>query len=141
MRVLSEESTGLTTTTAHTGTTRYLSHELVSTDAYPTSASDVYAVACLGLEFIFLKSPYANQTKPGLIYNSILQGILPATHLSCSSIPGESIVDLWARLVPFWDTDPQNRPQVIQLLQFIGEFEDSLLEALDDLVVIPKLVT
>jgi hypothetical protein len=42
----------MTTTTHHTGTERYLSYELVlaGEDAIPTTASDVYAVGCIGLE-------------------------------------------------------------------------------------------
>jgi len=45
-------TTGLTTTSPHHGTERYLSYELVvSEDACsPTTASDVYALACIGLE-------------------------------------------------------------------------------------------
>jgi serine/threonine protein kinase len=45
--------TGLTTTTAHTGTTRYLAYELVEYDGdepIPTTATDIYALGCLGLE-------------------------------------------------------------------------------------------
>lgn len=43
---------GLTTTTAYTGTTRYLAYELVDYDdkAIPTTDTDVYALGCLGLE-------------------------------------------------------------------------------------------
>jgi serine/threonine protein kinase len=44
--------TGLTTTTAHTGTVRYLSFELVDGDdvAKPTAASDIWALGCGGME-------------------------------------------------------------------------------------------
>lgn len=46
--------TGMTTTSSHTGTTRYLSYELVSEDdnddPKPTTASDVWALACIGWE-------------------------------------------------------------------------------------------
>jgi serine/threonine protein kinase len=43
---------GLTTTSAHTGTARYLSYELVSLEDVwiPTTASDIHALACIGLE-------------------------------------------------------------------------------------------
>lgn len=49
---LEEESTGLTTISEHTGTTRYLAPELVAGEnsVHPTTASDVYALGCLGLE-------------------------------------------------------------------------------------------
>jgi len=48
---LEEGSSGLTTTTAHTGTERFLSQELVLPDktVLPTLASDIYALGCLGL--------------------------------------------------------------------------------------------
>jgi serine/threonine protein kinase len=45
--------TGMTTTSSHTGTTRYMSCELVSEDSddlRPTTASDVYALACIGMQ-------------------------------------------------------------------------------------------
>jgi serine/threonine protein kinase len=43
---------GMTTTSEHTGTTRYLAPELVASEESvpPTLASDVYALGCLGLE-------------------------------------------------------------------------------------------
>jgi serine/threonine protein kinase len=42
----------MTTTSEHTGTTRYLAPELVASEESvpPTLASDVYALGCLGLE-------------------------------------------------------------------------------------------
>ena len=48
---LEEGNSGMTTTTPHTGTDRYLAYELVMTgDASVLStASDVYALGCLGL--------------------------------------------------------------------------------------------
>ena len=52
--------TGMTTASSHTGTTRYLSYELVSVtpdDPKPTTESDVYALACIGLQVRTL-SPY-----------------------------------------------------------------------------------
>jgi hypothetical protein len=47
----------MTTTTAHTGTVRYLAYELAvaGDDACPTTASDIYAVGCIGLEVSFRK--------------------------------------------------------------------------------------
>jgi hypothetical protein len=41
----------MATKSAHTGTTPYLSYEMiVGEDAKPTTASDVHALACLGME-------------------------------------------------------------------------------------------
>ena len=49
-RMLTEAGeSGDTTTSPHTGTARYLSYELLHARA-PTTASDVYALACTGLE-------------------------------------------------------------------------------------------
>jgi serine/threonine protein kinase len=49
---LEEGNTGMTTTTVHTGTERYLAYELfmAEKDAIPTTASDIYATGCIGLE-------------------------------------------------------------------------------------------
>jgi serine/threonine protein kinase len=51
-RLLAEETMGMTTTSAHIGTMRYLAHELVMGDEQPvtTAASDIHALGCLGLE-------------------------------------------------------------------------------------------
>lgn len=42
----------MTTTSEHTGTSRYLAPELIASEhsVHPTTASDVYALGCLGLE-------------------------------------------------------------------------------------------
>jgi len=49
--VFSEQTSGMTTTSEHTGTERYLAPELVRGErgTRPTLASDVYAMGCLGL--------------------------------------------------------------------------------------------
>jgi serine/threonine protein kinase len=56
---LDEGSSGMTTTTNHTGTERYLAYELVATGEFasPTTASDIYAVGCIGLEVGFNRYP------------------------------------------------------------------------------------
>lgn len=52
----------MTTTTHHTGTERYLAYELVAAgeEAIPTTASDIYAVGCIGLEVCF---PVTNRNR------------------------------------------------------------------------------
>lgn len=54
LRLVRESApTGMTTSSSHTGTTRYLSYEMISdddNDPKPTTASDVYALACIGME-------------------------------------------------------------------------------------------
>jgi serine/threonine protein kinase len=51
-RELTDVRTSLTTTSAFNGTMPYLSRELVDSEdaCTPTTASDVYALACIGLE-------------------------------------------------------------------------------------------
>jgi serine/threonine protein kinase len=49
--IQAKSGSGMTTTTAHTGTVRYLAHELVKRNkATPTKATDMYALGCLVLE-------------------------------------------------------------------------------------------
>jgi serine/threonine protein kinase len=50
-------STGMTTTSAHTETARYLAYELVESNQMPTTTSDIYALGCLGLEVRTSPSP------------------------------------------------------------------------------------
>jgi serine/threonine protein kinase len=54
LRLVRESApTGMTTSSSHTGTTRYLSYEMISDDDNDpklTTASDVYALACIGME-------------------------------------------------------------------------------------------
>jgi serine/threonine protein kinase len=52
---LDEGNSGMTTSAAHSGSERYLAPELVNGDdlVYPTTASDVYAAGCIGLEVPF----------------------------------------------------------------------------------------
>lgn len=47
---LEEGGSGTTTTSEHTGTERFLAPELVTADeaVFPTLASDIYALGCLG---------------------------------------------------------------------------------------------
>jgi serine/threonine protein kinase len=47
---IKDGSTGMTSPTVQTGTFRYLAPELVVTDQRPSSASDVWALGCIGLE-------------------------------------------------------------------------------------------
>jgi hypothetical protein len=53
LRLVREHApTGMTTDSSHTGTVRYLCYEMVSDDlneSKPTTASDVYALACIGM--------------------------------------------------------------------------------------------
>jgi serine/threonine protein kinase len=49
---LEEGHSGMTTTSQHTGTDRYLAYELVrdGDTVVPTTSSDIFALGCIGLE-------------------------------------------------------------------------------------------
>jgi hypothetical protein len=67
VKILTDVSTGLTTTSPYAGTERYLSRELLvgGDDVSPSAASDVYALGCIGLEVRLMKpKPYCpSQTR------------------------------------------------------------------------------
>ncbi|KAG8838573.1 hypothetical protein FRB91_007549, partial [Serendipita sp. 411] len=81
-RILAAQDLGCTTTTSdHTGTPRYLSYELVRGDiSYPDKGSDIFSVGCVGLEFTFLRQPYANRRNNlrGEIFNDIKRFVAPS---------------------------------------------------------------
>jgi len=60
--LLETGNSGMTTTSEHTGTTRYLAPELVASEenVLPTMASDVYALGCLGLEVSHAIAPFSS---------------------------------------------------------------------------------
>jgi len=53
--LLEEEGTGMTTTSPYTGTDRYLAYELIlgGETVAPTTASDMFALGCIGLEVLY----------------------------------------------------------------------------------------
>ncbi|KIM30273.1 hypothetical protein M408DRAFT_40255, partial [Serendipita vermifera MAFF 305830] len=108
---LDEGCTGMTTTSVHTGTERYLAHELVvgGDEARPTTASDVHAMGCIGLEFIFMQIPYSKRKNNlrGGIYSDIKAGLPPAEPPTDRSSTSKIS---WALLVECWNLDPIKRP-------------------------------
>ncbi|KIM28488.1 hypothetical protein M408DRAFT_142801 [Serendipita vermifera MAFF 305830] len=130
-RIFVEEgNSGMTTTSIHTGTERYLAYELVvcGDEAHPTTASDIHAMGCIGLEFIFLQMPYSNRKKNfrGVIYSDIKAGIPPANPpIDIPPISGSP----WTLLAECWDQDPTKRPDASQVL---GKLEALLEISVDD---------
>jgi serine/threonine protein kinase len=134
---LDEGSTGMTTTTEHTGTIPYLAPELVSSETtvyptYPTTASDVYAVGCLGLrvsrvllplgyfclrsifiislQFIFLQEPFAhlpNNLRGQIVIRDLKAGKPPAT---AHPDEGWGSDRAWKFILTLWKPDPSHRP-------------------------------
>ncbi|KAG8831845.1 hypothetical protein FRC17_002497 [Serendipita sp. 399] len=132
--MLEECGSGMTTTTAHTGTERYLAYELVASNdiVMPTVESDIHALGCIGLDVsqyqpstetmihivlqvIFLRSPYLDRKNNarGHIFFDIRQGVPPAAH------PGD-LKDIeeefWNIISSCWNRNPTERPRTVELL-------------------------
>ncbi|KIM21777.1 hypothetical protein M408DRAFT_301122 [Serendipita vermifera MAFF 305830] len=120
---LEQGSTGMTTTTAHTGTERYLAYELImGEESNPTMASDIYAVGCIGLELLFLEVPYSNRGR-GLrwhLLDDMRSGMPPASRPV--NLPDEN-EELWDLLLACWERTPYSRPSATALFESL---EDAL---------------
>lgn len=125
----SDASTGLTTTTAYTGTSRYLAIELVDPNEVvtPTLKTDIWALGCVGLKFIFSEEPYQNRVNSVQIFEDIRKGIPPtkfsndmATNYQDSA---KMLGDCWARI-------PSECPDAIKLTEkFLKYFPTCASEA------------
>ncbi|KIM26054.1 hypothetical protein M408DRAFT_25702 [Serendipita vermifera MAFF 305830] len=113
-----EADSGMTTTTEHTGTDRYLAPELLvdEVNTRPTAASDVYAVGCLGLELVFLKKPYSHRKNNlrGFIHTDIKKGIPPAVDCDTQS----SLT--WSMIKSCWDRQPEARPSASRMAEVLS---------------------
>ena len=145
--------TVMTITSNHTGTIRYLSYELVlhddDDDPRPTTASDVWALACIGWEvcyfvlssiislmqaqFIYSKPPYANipdltPTPSFKIMSAIEKGRSPATRPSNCT---DTISGLWSLFEKSWSKDPSERPEAAAICKFLDDNEEKLIAELE----------
>ncbi|KAG8832890.1 hypothetical protein FRC18_004471 [Serendipita sp. 400] len=115
--ILEEGNSGTTTTTIHTGTERYLAYELVVSDdiALPTAASDVHALGCMGLDVIFLQSPYSHRRSNirNHIFRDIGEGVPPAP---CPNNLYGVEARCWNIISSCWGRDPAARPDTRALL-------------------------
>jgi serine/threonine protein kinase len=131
----------MTTTTAHTGTERYLAPELVNGDdlEYPTAASDIYAMGCLGLEvrfhwhtyryqhliiprlqFVFGEKVYAHRKHNlrGCLIDDIASGMPPAEKPEdVDAITSKP----WEVIQSCWNAESAARPSASRLLEQLNE--------------------
>ncbi|CAG7855260.1 SubName: Full=Uncharacterized protein {ECO:0000313/EMBL:CCA75953.1} [Serendipita indica DSM 11827] len=133
----------INTTTPHSGTPRYLAPEQVDLNrpSKPTTAADVYAVGCIGFEFIYSKVPYANRPHnlQGQIFHDIRRGIPPASRPTTShspktsplSTPDDGVSTLWDILEWCWRRDPSSRPMALRLRELLASYEDVIVSALE----------
>lgn len=124
---LEEGNSGMTTTSPHTGTDRYLAYELLQDHetVAPTTASDIFALGCIGLEFCFLRIPYANR-KNNLrfqIWGDIKAGKPPAERPS--QHPSSNEAEMGDILDKCWSQAPYERPSAQSLLIQLDKSFDS----------------
>jgi serine/threonine protein kinase len=153
------------TTSEHTGTPRYLAPELVMSEenVYPTTASDVYTLGCLGLEvrynciiflppgvalssnqskkFLYDRKPYENRANNlrGQIIDDLKRGVPPSTmpprqHWSISRI--------WPLITHIWSLNPHHRPPASSLAHLVKHALRSIplniMQCMADFVDIPE---
>jgi hypothetical protein len=139
---LEEGHSGMTTTSAHTGTERYLAYELMSAeeDAIPTTASDIYATGCIGLEarhcfccsknslilllqVLFLQKPYSNYESRlrWHISHEMDAGIPPA---ACPVALPSCYVPWWELISLCWNRIPGSRPRADELFVHLNGRQD-----------------
>ncbi|KAG8807742.1 hypothetical protein FRC17_004283, partial [Serendipita sp. 399] len=134
VRYVQETGTGTTTTTAHTGTARYLAQELVApgSDPKPTTKTDCHALGCIALEFAYRRPPYADRSSSapaGYIYADIIKGIPPCP--SPDTVQDHlGHIRLWTLFEACWNVDPQQRPSSTQIYDYLLEHETTIVEAL-----------
>ncbi|KAG9054438.1 hypothetical protein FS842_005125 [Serendipita sp. 407] len=106
--------TGTTTASPHTGTIRYLSPEL-SRGAPISTASDVYALGCIGLVFIFSLLPYHWQpdSPPTMMLRDIDNELPPAKRPSKLEV---SLEYIWNLIENCFSHDPIQRPSATNIL-------------------------
>lgn len=123
-RILTAEDdpSGMTTTSVHTGTERYLPYELVVSEdpGQLTTRSDVYSMGCVGLVFIFLQIPYATRenNKFGDISRDIRDGIPPAVQSDSLSTEASHV---WSVLERCWGIVPDMRASTVCILKALQQ--------------------
>ncbi|PVF98369.1 kinase-like protein [Serendipita vermifera] len=114
---------GMTTTSAHTGTARYLPYELVTSQSVEqlTEASDVYSMGCVGLFILFSQIPYAHRMNNnfGDIFRDIVDGTPPAINPAEIS-PRDA--QIWLILESCWGTAPSTRASALWVLEALRNY-------------------
>ncbi|PVG01088.1 kinase-like protein [Serendipita vermifera] len=128
VRLLQEDMpTGTTTSSPHTGTTRYLAYELVTTNgnAIPTTTSDIYALGCLGMEFIYRRPPHHDIGENTFAIQQRINGKYYPSELPTDGA-GE-LTFIGTLFDSCWAVKPAARPNINEIhTWFWGNYEDIL---------------
>lgn len=146
LRGENEESTGVTTKSACTGTTRYLSYELVAEGAENvkiSAASDVYALACVGMEvgdcacvrlalphyfqFLYSTLPHSDIPSKGRADYRVTKAIDDKKPPAIRPPNAEgAIADLWTLFERAWSLEPSLRPSAGDVCQFLRQRSEDI---------------
>ncbi|KAG8899294.1 hypothetical protein FRC00_001632 [Tulasnella sp. 408] len=117
-QTLEDGSTGLTTSSSLKGTVRYFSPELVNPeqDAPPNLSSDIWAWACVALEVLTGRRPYATKATDLIVISALLREELPS---ETEDLPID-VTDLKLLLNKCWSVPPNERPSAVYCLNVLN---------------------
>lgn len=109
------------------GNTRWLAPELIHperfgmTSSRPTTASDVYSFACVGVELLTAKAPFSDMSDIQLV-GRIPAGLKPPKpDFSDLEVLSTVLESLWAVIVPCWETSLVDRPEISVVSERLGD--------------------
>jgi len=120
-----------TISTSFTNTARYMAPELIQGEQSSSLASDIYALGCIGYEFLYLRPPYANITNEEAkaiykIYRQIGKGTPPAPRPSNLN---KDLSGLWDILEACWREQPERRPTATIVVEYLEEHSQSIADS------------
>jgi len=122
---------GKTISISFTNTTRYTAPELVQGEQPFTFASDIYALGCVGYEFLYSMPPYANITNEEAkaiykIYRQIDKGTPPAPRPNNLN---KELSGLWDILEACWRGQPEERPTATTVVEYLELHHESIVDS------------